>query len=217
MARTRAPMLSFGARGQIGKTMVSSSWRGVSYMREYVVPSNPQTGNQMSVRNVFSWLNALWKVAPTAFRDPWTAAATGQKYTDRNKLISSNAAALGSEFGIEDLIVSPGSLGGPALNGLDATAGSSSGEIDATATAPNPPTGWTLDGVRFFAIHDQDPHFAFTAPISYEQDNGAPYDVTFTDLIAADAYYVAAYPVWTRPDGRTAYGPSLSTVASSAA
>jgi len=43
MSKLTGPLLSFGARGQIGKAMVTSTWKGVPYARQYVVPANPQT------------------------------------------------------------------------------------------------------------------------------------------------------------------------------
>jgi len=217
MAKTRAPLLSFGARGQIGKTMVGSSWRGVNYMREYVVPSNPQTAPQMSVRSIFSYLNALWKVAPSGFREPWTANAVGQKYTDRNKLIKENLAALDGDTSLQDIIASPGSLGGLPAATVTAVTGGAPGEVDVTVTVPDPPTGWTLYDVSIIGIPNVDPHDGFVGPVAFASDDTGPYEVTLTGLPAGDSVLVSAYPVWTRPDGRLAYGPSINDTANAGA
>lgn len=48
MAKVTAPLMSMSASGQFGKTIVFDK-RGRA--REYVVPSNPQTVDQMAVRN----------------------------------------------------------------------------------------------------------------------------------------------------------------------
>jgi len=213
MAKTRAPLLSFGARGQIGKTMVGASWRGVNYMREYVVPANPQTAAQMSVRGIFGYLNALWKVAPTGFRAPWTANAVGQKYTDRNKLIKENLAALDADTSMADFIASPANLGGLPASTVVATTGAGPGEVNVTVTCPTPPTGWTLAGVGIVGVPDQDPHDAFVGPVVYATDVASPFTQTLAGFAAGGDVMISSYPIWTRPDGRTAYGPSINDAA----
>lgn len=50
MAKLKAPLLSLGAAGAIGKVMVFFNWKGLDVVREYVVPSNPQTTNQTTQR-----------------------------------------------------------------------------------------------------------------------------------------------------------------------
>src|SRR3546814_4148752 len=64
MAKTTAPLLSFGADGQIAKTMVYSKWKGIPYVRRHVVPANPQTVAQQLTRTTFSKLREMWKIAP---------------------------------------------------------------------------------------------------------------------------------------------------------
>jgi hypothetical protein len=45
---------------------------------------------------------------------------------------------------------------------------------------------------------------------SYEDvDASSPYDITLSGL-AAGVYYVGAYFEFAKPDGSTAYGPSIS-------
>lgn len=50
MAKLKAPLLSLGASGAIGKTMVFFNWKGLDVVREYVVPSNPKTAGQTTQR-----------------------------------------------------------------------------------------------------------------------------------------------------------------------
>lgn len=61
MAKTQAPLLSLGARGQIAKTIVASTWKGIKTMRQYVVPANPRTTAQVAHRTLFGNVVALWK------------------------------------------------------------------------------------------------------------------------------------------------------------
>ena len=55
MARVTAPLFSLDARGQVGRAIVYSIWKGINYVRRYIVPQNPQTADQTHVRTIFSW------------------------------------------------------------------------------------------------------------------------------------------------------------------
>jgi hypothetical protein len=68
MARTTAPLLGFNATGQIAKTMVYGTWRGVKYARRYVIPGNPQTAAQQTTRTTFATLREMWKLMPAIGR-----------------------------------------------------------------------------------------------------------------------------------------------------
>lgn len=209
MAKLTGPLLSFGARGQIGSTLVTSDWKGVKYARQYVVPANPRTAEQTLTRDVFSMLNQLWLASPTIMRAPFAANALGKKYTDRNKLMAENIPALRGQTDMLNFIASPGALGGPPLDSLAASTGSGSGEIDAVAVPPTAPTDWTLVGVDFIGILDQDPADPFAGIFASATDLATPFDPTLTGFGSGATGIVCAWPVWTRPDGRTAYGPSL--------
>lgn len=50
MAKLKAPLLSLGATQQLGKTMVFFPWKGLNVVREYVIPSNPQSAGQTTQR-----------------------------------------------------------------------------------------------------------------------------------------------------------------------
>jgi hypothetical protein len=46
MAKLKAPLLSLGASGAIGRSLVYFPWKGLDCVREYVVPANPDTTAQ---------------------------------------------------------------------------------------------------------------------------------------------------------------------------
>lgn len=50
MAKLKAPLLSLGASGAIGKALVFFPWKGINAVREYVVPANPKTAGQIAQR-----------------------------------------------------------------------------------------------------------------------------------------------------------------------
>lgn len=137
MARTTAPLLSFDGAGQIGKSIVFARWRGISYARRFVIPANPRTQGQVLTRNVFSMLNAAWLNLPALLAAPWTAAATGQQFTDRNKFVGDNVRNLRDQVDFTDLDISPGARGG--LNPTSVTATAGVGEITVDFTTPTPP------------------------------------------------------------------------------
>ena len=53
MAKVLRPLQSGSASGQIGKAAVHSDWKGIHAVRSYVIPANPKTTAQVSVRTKF--------------------------------------------------------------------------------------------------------------------------------------------------------------------
>lgn len=53
MAKLKAPLLSLGASGAIGKSLVFFGWKGLDVVREYVIPANPKSDPQKEQRG---WL-----------------------------------------------------------------------------------------------------------------------------------------------------------------
>lgn len=46
MAKVKAPLFGLGASGKLGGALVYFSWKGINVVREYVVPTNPDTDLQ---------------------------------------------------------------------------------------------------------------------------------------------------------------------------
>ncbi len=69
----------FGTRfsGTIGKSITASRWKGVHYLREYTVPSNPRTPLQVRHRLIFSKGVDTWQGLLTAQQDFFKALAEG--------------------------------------------------------------------------------------------------------------------------------------------
>lgn len=209
MAKQTGGLLAFGARGQIAKTLVFSSWRGVGYSRRYVIPANPKTTAQLSTRNVFTFLSNVWKSAPTLFQDPWTSYATGQPLTNRNAFNKFNIAVLRAITTLLGMVGSPGSKGGIAATSATVTPGV--GTLTVAVTAPSPPTGWTLTSAIAACIKDQDAHVGTDYTITAGEDLTSPYSIMLSGLTSSVAYRVWYWLKWTKPDGTIAYGPSIET------
>lgn len=54
MAKTIAPLFSFQARGALANSLVYFPWKGINCVRQYVIPTNPQSDLQTSQRNKFT-------------------------------------------------------------------------------------------------------------------------------------------------------------------
>jgi len=216
MAKLTGPLLSIGARGQIAKSQVYASWKGIRYARRYVIPANPNTEAQQETRSTFSMLDGLYKYMQTNAQAPWVLAAKGKPIIPRNGVISTNLPILRGETDITNIIMSPGVKGGLPLSGLTAETGASSGEIDATATVPGTPVDWTMNGVTFIAQPQREPTELVTEVLPEAQVTASPWTTTFDSLSAGDDYVISAFIEWERADGQTAYGVSKSVVATAA-
>lgn len=207
MAKTTAPLLSFDGKGQIGKTMVASKWRGVKYMRQYVVPANPNTVAQQQVRSIFAFLREAWKLAPPGVTAAWNAFASGRPFTGMNKWVGENVRVLNGETDLDNIIFSPGALGGLPPQTASVTDGAT-GAVVVTGTAPTAPAGWTFKGLAAAAIPDMDPTGIFRGPFVYGEDDTTPYSITLAGFTAGQAIQVGVWAVWTKPNGALAYSVS---------
>jgi hypothetical protein len=215
MAKTRAPLLSFGARGQIGKTAVYASWRGVPYVRERVTPANPRTTSQTNNRSIFGNMRAIWKVMPADARAPWDAFASGRPFTGMNAFLGQNVAALQGDSDLTDLILSPGARGGFPAASVSAVTGGAGGEIDVTITAPTLPSGWTVTDTFAVAVEDFDPTTTAPGVVFSASDNSSPYEPNLTGLTATTDYAVGAFIEYEKPNGQTAYSVSDVSIVTS--
>jgi len=208
MAKVTAPILSFGASGQIAKTQVYASWKGRPYARRHVIPANPNTADQQLTRNAFTWLQQVYKFMAALSSAPWEIYATGKVLTARNAWSKFNIANLRVATDLTDLVMSPGALGG--IPAASTTITPAAGQVTVAATAPSDiPSGWTLQALVAGVIADQDPQSGQDFIITADEDLTAAYSIVFGGLSAGD-YLAAGWLRWLRPDGRIAYSPSVS-------
>jgi hypothetical protein len=210
MARVVAPLLSFEGSGQIAHTQVYAQWKGIPYVRRYVIPANPQSAGQSLTRNVFKWLNNVWRIAPADFAAPWTAAAAGRPLTNRNLFLSQNVGLLREETSLDGMVLSPGAKGGIAVTPT-ITAGDD--QITFASATPTPlPSGWTIVKMVGVAIREQDPQSGQLYTITAVSDASDPYSVVMSSLASATEYAAGAWFVYQRSASATdlAYGPSFA-------
>lgn len=212
MAKTTAPLLSFGGSGAIAKTMVMASWRGVKYARQYVVPANPKSDAQEQTRGVFSFLNGVWKVMDGNAQAPWTLFSKGRPFFNRNAWIKANLPGLRGATGdpavdLSTMQLSPGANGGIAASGI-ATASAGAGALAVTLTAPDLPDGWAIVKAHAIAKKQVEADTSLDYSSAYQFDVSDPYVPTFAGL-ATGTYAAFAWFEYTKPDGSTAFSPSL--------
>lgn len=211
MAKLTAPMLSMGARGQIGKSLVVAKWRGITYARQHVVPANPKTTAQMANRTMFALFREMWKLAPALVKAPWDAFATGRPFLGLNKFVGENVRLIGSDVSFINAIMSPGARGGLPPISVVAADAVAAGTVTVTVTPPAVlPDGWTITRAVAAAIVDQDPHGLFTGPFVAGSDDAAPYSIDLAGFSAADDLITFGWIEYEKPDGKAAYSVSLS-------
>lgn len=214
MSKLIAPLLSFGAGGQLAKTAVYSSWKGIPYARRYVIPANPRTTKQQVTRLYFRKLNQMWLLMPSIGKEPWLARAQGRPFTGVNAFIQSNVRGIDTDTppaDMEGFIGSAGAKGGlpPASLGLVAGAD----QLTANIGAPAIPEGWTIEAAQGVCFSDQDPQVDFIGTIQAQEDTSATYSLVFTGLTLPAEYIVSVWLKWNRPDGTFAYSTSLTDAA----
>jgi len=209
MGKITGPLMSLGASGTLGKTLTYSTWRGIKYVRQRVIPENPNTTGQAETRNVFKMLVAAWKLMPTLVVTPWDTFALGRPFTGRNAWIGQNIAVLRNDTDLNDMIASPGARGGLPPDSIVSASGV--GTVTITFVPPAVPTGWTLVAAVGAVIKDQDPSVAFVDVWTAGEDTAAPFDTVVLAGLDAVLYQVFGWLQWTKPDGRTAYSVSLQT------
>lgn len=216
MAKVTGPLLSVSARGTIANTQTYSSWRGVNYVRQRVIPANPRTMEQQKTRNVFTNMGKIWAFAPALLRDPWDTYAIGKPKTGRNTFIGENVRVLREELDMTKFVGSIGARGGIPLDSVTAAPTANPGEVKVTPTLPALPTGWVIYSVVAVALQNQAPAEPFLGIIVGGESTAAPYEVTLTGLPSGQLVVVSAWPVFTKPDGKKAYGPSVNATATPA-
>lgn len=90
MTRVQGPMFSVTASGTIGDAITYSNWKGLPYVRSRVIPANPQTASQVSIRAVLTSAVNNWQTAatvPAASKLSWDYYASGTGMSGFNRYV----------------------------------------------------------------------------------------------------------------------------------
>lgn len=80
MALVKAPLFSLDARGKIADTLVYSIWKGLNYCRQYVIPFNPNSAAQQTIRGYFSDAVTAYQAEAQPNKDAWDTAVENQGF-----------------------------------------------------------------------------------------------------------------------------------------
>lgn len=69
MVKVIGPFHSDDASGTFADTLTASKWKGRSYIRQRVIPSNPNTDNQQTVRSILGTLAKACTAVLTSYAD----------------------------------------------------------------------------------------------------------------------------------------------------
>lgn len=208
MAKVTAPLLSFGAGGAIAKTQVYASWKGIPYVRRYVVPANTPSTEKDKTKNLFRTLTQLYKNMDTDALAPWSAFASGKPLTSRNALLKFNVSksAMWGQTDWDAFIGSPSTKSAPTFTAF-ALASGSAGVLTSTVSAPPAPTGWTLSSAIYVVRVDDNPQTTTDYSIASHAVNSSPWELALSSLPTA-TYMVSAWLVWSIGGGLFAYSAS---------
>lgn len=132
------PLLSLDARGRLGTAVVFSIWRGLNYVRTFIVPTNPNTSRQSEIRGLFTSAARAWSAISAAQRFAWRAFADlsplhdvfGGSYTASGINAYLGLYIIAEDSGNTAVSDPPVTASPVALITPDANPGTLSGEID---------------------------------------------------------------------------------------
>lgn len=101
MAKTQSGLFALGASGSIGGALTFASWKGRQYARRLVVPSNPNTPAQRSVRASLSWGSKEWAQLTAPQQLTWEAAAKARNYLPFNAFVSQGQRNMAQDLGFQ--------------------------------------------------------------------------------------------------------------------
>lgn len=105
MAKVTGPLFSISASGSIAKSMVHFGWKGINVVRQWVIPSNPQSANQGDARVAFGGMGRATRAVEvgSAYQiDALLSTPSGKTWVSAIvKYIIDNSMKTGADFDTE--------------------------------------------------------------------------------------------------------------------
>lgn len=209
MAIMTAPILSFNARGQIGKAVVFSGWKGIKTARQYAKPGNPNTTAQQATRGTFTFVHDAFKWLDARVQAMWLQYAQGKPLTGPTAWAQANIGPLIGKTDLADIIFSKSVNGGFPATGITIVAGAN--QLTITSPTPTVPAGWTVDAMIGVVMLSMAPTGQQEVKISFSgEDDTSPYSVVITGLTTSALYECGVFWRYTAANGKPAYGGSFN-------
>lgn len=116
MARVKGPLFSLDASGSLAKTVTYSKWKGRNYVRQHVIPQNPQSTSQTNVRVAWDLLVVSWQARIAGDKTVWNAFAVQFEMSGFNQYISRGMKEYVIQIETSVLPVSVTIVGDPPLD-----------------------------------------------------------------------------------------------------
>jgi hypothetical protein len=169
MAKLPAGILS-PPSGKVGN-VVGASWKGIDYIREYVIPANPQTALQIAERDKFADLVDLAKVVLGSvlqvFWDPFLRKVSGWAH-----FIGINRKLYAGGDDYSTIKMSEGTLEGAVIDTCVYSAPNLAISWDATCMGNGQATDKAV-----FVVYDEEYKVAWVSTVQPRSAEGAVIDV----------------------------------------
>lgn len=136
MATVQGPLFSMGASGQVGGAIVFSRWKGRPVVRELVVPSNPSTASQVSVRALMRFLSQNYANLTVGEKDSWLSLADAEAMSRINAFQRHNADRF-TQFQMPRVEPTKAAGTAPVMGAQTLTAGKAQVAVSQAVTTPN--------------------------------------------------------------------------------
>jgi len=118
MASVKGPLMSMDASGSVADTITFSKWKGRNYVRQLVIPANPQSGLQMGVRATFKFVTQIWATLSETIQGHWEDLARTQSITPLNAMVQYDQTRGRQDFGMkQDPTVAEGAVEAAPVGG----------------------------------------------------------------------------------------------------
>ncbi len=113
--------MSLEASGKIGDSVVLSSWRGRSYMKKLSIPNQPDSGLQISTREMMRFISNVWESVEDIDRISWENFGPEKNLPAFNHYVSVNLERWGRFETPAQNSAQPGGGSLPTVTGWSAT------------------------------------------------------------------------------------------------
>ena len=109
MAKLDSPFGAKKVSGRIGDGFVMSSWRGIPYIRQFVVPAYRSSERLDRVRNLFARQNRRWMGLREAQREAWRLFCEKKRILGQPNVIFASYSSLALDAGLPEPVHPPSS------------------------------------------------------------------------------------------------------------
>ena len=174
------------AKGKVGG-VVAATWKGINYVREYVIPANPRSTSQVAVRTSFATIIFIGRaIMLTYIRTYWDKLVKGKATSGFAKFTGVNQKLIAGTTDYHHLKLATGGL--ENVKGIEIVASKSNGFIEIEYLDDTVGSGLPGDHVLAYAFSD-DRKYLYPQDSAATRDN-APIRITIPALKIDEVFYI---------------------------